>query len=259
MTYQIDAIFLDIGNTLRILLKEPEYMAAARQRIAALIGLEDSADDFYLELDKRYKSYRKWAFENLTEASEQELWTRWMAPEFPSEKIAPIAHELTYEFRQSNGRRVMADGCKEVIHELHRRGYILGIISNVITTEEIPNWMKAEDLEKYFASVVLSSTFGKRKPHSSIYLEAARRAGVDPVNCAYIGDNYKRDVEGTREAGFGMVVIMPDFNDKDEVPLPEHTPDIVIHQLSDLLTHFPGPGKDVFLESELLQEGLHDR
>jgi putative hydrolase of the HAD superfamily len=259
MTYQIDAIFLDIGNTLRILLKEQEYMAAARQRIADLIGIKGSSDEFGLELDKRYKAYRKWAFEELTEASEQEIWTRWLAPEFPAEKIASLAHELTYQFRQSNGRRVMAEGCKEVIHELHRRGYILGIISNVITTEEIPNWMKSEDLERYFDSVVLSSTFGRRKPHASIYLEAARRAGVDPIHCAYIGDNYKRDVEGTREAGFGMVVIMPDFNDVDEVPLPEHTPDLVIHQLSDLLNHFPGPGKEVFLDAEQLPEGVNDR
>lgn len=259
MTYQIDAIFLDIGNTLRILLKEQDYMAAARQRIADLLGVIGSADDFGAELDKRYKTYRKWAFEQLTEASEQELWTRWLAPEFPTETIAPLAHELTYLFRQSNGRRVMAEGCKEVIIELHRRGYLLGIISNVITTEEIPNWMKAEDLEKYFAAVVLSSTFGKRKPHVSIYLEAARRAGVDPINCAYIGDNYKRDVEGTRTAGFGMVVIMPDFNDVDEVPAPEHTPDLVIHQLSDLLNHFPGPGKEVYLDVEPIPEELYDR
>jgi HAD superfamily hydrolase (TIGR01549 family) len=258
VTRQIDAIFLDIGNTLRILEKDPGYMAAARQRMASLIGIDDLADEFGTELEKRYKVYRKWAFENLVEASEEELWTRWMAPEFSKQKIAPLAHELTYEFRQSMGRRVMAEGCKEVIVELYNRGYILGIISNVITTTEIPDWMEAEDLNRYFSSVLLSSTFGRRKPHSSIYLEAARRAGVEPVHCVYVGDNYSRDVAGTREAGFGMVVIMPDLNDKDEIPLLEHTPDLVIHELRDLLTHFPGPGKEAWLGIESISEGIRE-
>ncbi|PJH76160.1 MAG: hypothetical protein CO064_02745, partial [Anaerolineae bacterium CG_4_9_14_0_8_um_filter_58_9] len=67
------------------------------------------------------------------EAPEAELWTRWMTPEFPAERIIPHAVELSFQFRQSKGRRVLVDGGKEVVVELHRRGYILGIISNLIT------------------------------------------------------------------------------------------------------------------------------
>ena len=235
----IDAIFLDIGNTLRILIKEEPYRAEARQKIAALVGTNQPPQAFSEELDRRYKEYRKWAFEHLIEASEEELWTRWLAPEFPAQHIAPLAHELTYQFRQSMGRRVMADGCKEVIHELHRRGYTLGIISNVITTSEIPDWLAAENLSRYFKSVLLSSTFGRRKPDPSIYLEAARRAEVAPAKCAYVGDNFSRDVAGTRAAGFGMVIILPDPAEKDLRVAPEQQPDLVIHSLWDLLDHFP--------------------
>jgi len=104
----IDAIFLDIGNTLRILMKEEPYREEARQKIAALVGTSQPPQSFSEELDRRYKEYRKWAFEHLVEASEEELWTRWLVPEFPAQHIAPLAHELTYQFRQSMGRRVMA-------------------------------------------------------------------------------------------------------------------------------------------------------
>ncbi len=239
MPLDIEAIFLDIGNTLRILLKEEPYRADARRRIVSLIGTTETPEVFCAELDRRYKKYRKWAFEHLIEAPEEELWTRWLAPEFPVEHIAPLAHELTYQFRQSMGRRVMADGCKEVIQSLHERGYKLGIISNVITTSEIPDWLAAEDLERYFKSVLLSSSFGRRKPDPSIYLEAARRAEVDPAKCAYVGDNFSRDVSGTRAAGFGMIIILPDPAEADD-PVPvEHQPDLVIHSLWDLLDHFP--------------------
>lgn len=240
MIEKIEAIFLDIGNTLRILIKDEPYRADARRKIVSLLGTTTRPEEFCAELDRRYKEYRKWAFEQLTEAPELELWTRWLAPEFPAQQVAQQAHELTYLFRQSMGRRVMAEGCGEVIQELHARGYTLGIISNVITSEEIPDWLEAENLKRYFKSVVLSSTFGKRKPHPAMYAEAARRAEVDPIKCAYVGDNFSRDVTGSRAAGFGMVVILPDPSELDEPVPPEFQPDLVIHCLKDLLVYFPG-------------------
>ncbi len=240
MADKIEAIFLDVGNTLRILLDEEPYRENARKRIVSLLGVTDSPAIFCEELDRRYKVYRKWAFENLTEASEKELWSRWLAPEFPANRIEPLSHELSLMYRQSKGRRVNAEGGKEVVIELYNRGYTLGIISNVITTDEIPEWLEEDGLTKYFKSVVLSSVFGRRKPHPSIYLEAAQRAGVEPKNCVYVGDNFSRDVAGTREAGFGMVIILPDLNEKvDPVP-DEYKPDLIIHKLSELLSVFPG-------------------
>lgn len=240
MIENIEAIFLDIGNTLRILLKDEPYRTEARRKIVSLLGTAEQPEEFVAELDRRYKEYRKWAFTHLTEATEVELWTRWLAPEYPAKRVAMLAHELTYQFRQSMGRRVMAEGCVEVITELHARGYTLGIISNVITTEEIPDWLEKENLTRYFKSVVLSSTFGKRKPDPAIYAEAARQAEIVPAKCAYVGDNFSRDVSGTRAAGFGMVIIMPDPSDRDEPVPDEHQPDLVIHSLAELLDHFPG-------------------
>jgi len=239
LTENIDAIFLDVGNTLRILLKDEAHQSAARQKITALVGVDSSPEEFCAELDKRYKIYRKWAFENLTEACESELWTRWLLPDFPEEEISKAAGELTFQFRQSMGRRVVAEGGRTVIEELYNRGYILGIISNVITAREIPDWLDEDRLTRYFKAVVLSSVLGKRKPDPEIYLEAARMAGVEPGRCVYVGDNLKRDVTGTRAAGFGMVIIMPDPEDLD-APIEEaNKPDLIISKLRDLLDYFP--------------------
>jgi putative hydrolase of the HAD superfamily len=236
---EIDAIFLDVGNTLRILLKEEPHRAAARQEIVKLVGTNQNPEEFVAELDKRYKVYRKWAFEQMVEASEKELWTRWLLPDFPSEKIAPLSAPLTFQFRQSMGQRVVAPGGIETVISLFNRGYVMGLISNVITEREIPEWMEAEGITKYFKSVVLSSVFGRRKPDPEVYKEAARRAEIPVERCAYVGDNYARDVEGTRNSGFGMIIIMPDPEDKNLVPTPEQTPDITIHSLPELLNIFP--------------------
>lgn len=242
MANKIEAIFLDLGNTLRILIKDETHMAQARRKLVELLGTDEDPEDFCQKLDERYKTYRKWAFENLVEAPESELWTRWLTPDFPPEKIVPRAEELTYQFRQSMGRRVVVEQGREVVEELKRRGYILGIISNVITSKEIPDWLEEDGLAGYFDSVVLSSVFGRRKPDPAIYYEAAHLAGVKPANCVYVGDNPKRDVEGTRRAGFGMVVLMISKEKyHDVVFTDQNRPDLIIHEFCQLLDFFPGP------------------
>lgn len=236
------AIFLDLGNTLRKLVKDEDHMDRARREMVRLVGTNEDPVVFCQKIDERYKDYRKWAFANLTEAPESEMWTRWLTPDFPPERIAPLGAELTYLYRQSMGRREVVAGGRQVVIELHRRGYILGIISNLIGTREIPEWLEAEGYAPYFKSVLLSSVFGKRKPDPSIYLEAARRAGVPPAQCIYVGDNLKRDVTGTRAAGFGGIIILITPEELAEAEItPDNKPDAFIHRIEELLDIFPDP------------------
>lgn len=240
MKPNIEVIFIDVGNTLRVLTKDEPYQADARRQIAALVGVSQSPDDFCAELDKRYKVYRKWAFETLREASEKELWTRWLLPDHPAEKIGPQSGELTFLYRKTMGRRFAQPDTQPVVKELIRRGYRLGILSNTITEREIPLWLEEDGLRQYFTTVILSSVFGHRKPGPEIYLEAARQAGVEPARAAYVGDNPSRDIVGGRRAGFGMILIMVDPAELEEKDMTgEHKPDAVIHTLSQLLDIFP--------------------
>ncbi len=239
MRENITAVFLDIGNTLRILLEDEPHQTKAKKEIVKLLGTDTDPIAFCDELNARYKVYRKWAFKNMVEAPEAELWTKWLAPEFPAERVAPMALELTYQFRQSMGRRVVAEGGRAVIEELHKRGYVLGIISNVITSREIPDWLKEDGLEKYFSSVAMSSVLGIRKPDPRIYHYATDTAGVKPENSVYVGDNINRDVVGTKEAGFGMVIIVQDKREAVEPVSVDAQPDMVIQELRELLDIFP--------------------
>ncbi len=240
MRPDIEAIFIDLGNTLRILLKDEQHQSAARRKIAQLVGSDEDPGALCQRIDERYKVYRKWAFETWIEAPERELWTRWLLPDYPVERVSPLAGELTYEFRQSMGRRVMVPNARQVVEELCRRGYQLGIISNVITYQEIPDWLEMDDMNKYFKAVVLSSHFGRRKPDPEIYWEASRRIGVAPGKCVYVGDNLDRDVTGTRKAGFGMVIILIDPQELEKKTVTdENRPDVIIHDFQQLLDIFP--------------------
>ena len=46
MPSEIEAIFLDLGNTLRILLKDEAHQARARQEMARLVGAPEDPDAF---------------------------------------------------------------------------------------------------------------------------------------------------------------------------------------------------------------------
>jgi FMN phosphatase YigB (HAD superfamily) len=116
----------------------------------------------------------------------------------------------------------------------------LGIIANTITETEIPDWMVEDKVAHLFKAVVLSSKVRIRKPDPAIYLLTARALGKVPENCAYVGDNPVRDVQGTRDSGFGMMIRIdePDtlVNEPQEITLhPDHT----ILKISDLLDIFP--------------------
>jgi len=240
MNAEIEAIFIDLGNTLRILIKDEQHQANAREKIAELVRSSDSPGTLCELIDERYKVYRKWAFQTRIEATEKELWTQWLLPDYPADLISPIATDLTFQYRQTMGKRIVQPDAREVLTELEQRGYKLGIISNVITSREIPDWLEADGFGKYFKSVVLSSLFRRRKPDPEIYWEAAQRIGVPPERCVYVGDNPARDVVGTRKAGFGMVVILMNQRELEkEPPSGENMPDVIIHEFKQLLDIFP--------------------
>lgn len=240
MKPHIEAIYLDVGNTLRVVVPDPEFQLQARQQLASLIGACEPVDKLFERLDSRWKDYRKWSLGNLTEACEQELWIRFLLPDYEFSQIVPLAGKLTRLWRDKDGRRVPRPGVNETIVELSRRGYCLGIIANTIAETEIPDWMRADGLTLYFSAVVLSSKVRYRKPDPEIYREATRCTGIPPERSAYVGDNPARDVIGARKAGFGMVIILMDREElAKDPPTGENKPDAIIHECRQLLGIFP--------------------
>jgi len=240
MQNNIEAIFLDVGNTLRIVIEDKVFQNQAKLQLVELTGAQEDPVEFHLKLEERYKVLRKRAKEKLIEASEKEMWTQWMLPDFPSEKIAPLSGKLTRLWRDCDGRRIPRDNGSQVIRELSKRGYLLGIIANTITETEIPDYLVAEQLTGYFKTVILSSKLGIRKPNPEIYWEAARRIGSEPSKCVYVGDNPSRDLEGTRAAGYGLFILFYEpATMAKEPPTGEYKPDYTIRDMKELLDIFP--------------------
>jgi len=240
MYNNIDTIFFDVGATLRYVVEDPEFAAAADRELMELVGATESHDAFFEKLNQNWKAYRKWAKEVLLDVSEMELWLQYLLPDYPAERIAPHAAKLTRLWRDHDGRRVPHDGVKETLKELKLRGYKLGIIANTITETEIPDWMCHDEVADCFKTVILSSKVRLRKPDPAIYLLAARCIGSTPEHCAYVGDNPVRDVEGAVDAGYGCMVLFEDAGTADrEGKMPTVLPDYRIKAIPDLLELFP--------------------
>ncbi len=235
----IDTIFFDVGNTLRIVLPEQDFIDKAESDLMELIQTKESHDELFAKLEERWKKYRKQAKSTLIDASEMELWSQYLLPDYDPELICANAGRLTRLWRDHDGRRVPRPDVKSTIIELDRRGYTLGIIANTVTETEIPDWMIQDKVAHYFKSVILSSKVRIRKPDPQIYYLACRSIGKQPENCAYVGDNPIRDVQGTRDAGFAMMIRIdePDTLKKEPQEIKLH-PDYTINNISDLLDIF---------------------
>lgn len=240
MSPNIDTIFFDVGATLRYVVEDPEFAAAAERELMALVGAEEPHDVFFEKLEKNWKAYRKQAKSVLLDVSEMELWLQYLLPDYPAERIAPNAARLTRLWRDHDGRRLAHDDVKTTLKELVRRGYKLGIIANTITETEIPDWMCQDQVADCFKTVILSSKVRLRKPDPTIYLLASRCIGSAPENCAYVGDNPVRDVEGAVDAGYGSMILYEDAGTADrEGKMPTVQPDYRIKAIAELLDLFP--------------------
>lgn len=59
MTANIQTIFFDVGNTLRIVLPDQEFIDRAEAGLMELIGTTESHDALFAKLEERWKAYRK--------------------------------------------------------------------------------------------------------------------------------------------------------------------------------------------------------
>ena len=238
----ISTILFDMGGTLRGTKKRSkEDRLHYTREILVILNAEDDPGDFSAMLARRLAAYRKWARETMIELNEADLWIRWMLPDWPQDLVRSNAVKLNLLWREATGERIVFPETAEVIKELFRRGYRLGLVSNTTSSVEAPDALKKLRLTGYFETMVLSAVVGKRKPDPRILLDATTTMGVDPAECAYVGDIPERDVAAARLAGFKLAVLInnPEAGRKTRRSVEGLEPDHWITNLKDLFPFFP--------------------
>lgn len=100
---------------------------------------------------------------------------------------------------------VLFDDVAPALTALKGRGLILGLISNI--EQDMTGMLRDLGLLSWLGIVVTSRDSGFNKPQPEIFQEALRRAGVQPSEAVYVGDQYQVDVIGAKGAGIKGILL----------------------------------------------------
>lgn len=115
---------------------------------------------------------------------------------------------LREEFFQNYERRMtelteIFEGVSEMITALEQRGVAWGVVTNKSERFTLPLTV-AMPLFANAKAIISGDTTPHAKPHPAPLFEAAKRLGIEPAKCIYVGDDL-RDIEAGRAANMGTV------------------------------------------------------
>jgi HAD superfamily hydrolase (TIGR01509 family) len=121
--------------------------------------------------------------------------------ELPEEISAEVVRRMMERYR---GRLPLIDGAVEAVRRLAAR-WPLGLASSS-NRELIDLALELSGLDGCFRATVSSEEVARGKPAPDVYLEAARRLGVDPGACAAIEDS-RSGIRSARAAGMRVIAV----------------------------------------------------
>ncbi len=117
-------------------------------------------------------------------------------------EIALSNSEIDTVFWNAAAPGTPTEGIKDFLGYLKNKGIRTGVISNIcydpsVVAERINRLLP----ENAFEFIITSSNFMFRKPNKRIFDLALEKAGLQPDEVWYIGDQYECDVKGALNAG----------------------------------------------------------
>ena len=117
----------------------------------------------------------------------------------------PPMQELYDSFNYDFGKYiVLLDGAIDVLKKIKEKGYILGCITNGVSSLQNIK-LDTAGIRDMFDVVVVSGDIGIYKPDRRIFDEAIRRAGVKNEEAMIVGDHPVKDNEGALSADMQVV------------------------------------------------------
>ena len=123
----------------------------------------------------------------------------------------PPLQELYDSFNYDFGKYiVMLDGAIDVLKAIKEKGYILGCITNGVSSLQNIK-LDTAGIRDMFDVVVVSGDIGIYKPDRRIFDEAIRRAGIENSQALYVGDHPVNDIQGA--LGADMKAVRMNYGD----------------------------------------------
>jgi phosphoglycolate phosphatase-like HAD superfamily hydrolase len=244
---QVRGIFFDLHHTLtKTRIGFPELTRESAQ--AAGIDLShvthEKLNDAITELNVWIKNYQIEESVDIHWGTEPE---QWVAANREFLKILGIenmidqtliAFESAWKEITKSNWESLVDDAEEVLEELHRRGYILGLCTR--RHDDPQKLLERWNIHHLFSSVQWTAVPGYAKPSPYTLIQAAYETRINPKLCAYVGNTIDADVAAALNAE--MLPILTKWANPHEALLASNQT-IVIDALSGLLEMFSGPPK----------------
>jgi HAD superfamily hydrolase (TIGR01509 family) len=167
-------------------------------------------------------------------------WSRFMSeelgvPESPEEISAEVVRRMEVRYRE---RLPLIEGAREAVERLAAR-WPLGLASSS-NRPLIDAVLELAGLADMFAATVSSEEVPRGKPAPDVYLEAARRLGVDPLRCAAIEDSHS-GIRSAKATGMRVIAVPNAAFPPGEDALAEA--DVVLESLSELSPEVVDPSR----------------
>jgi len=124
----------------------------------------------------------------------------------------------------------------EVLTELKKKGYKLGIITNTVTSREehVRMALRKIDVEKYFDAILTSVDVGHEKPDERIFMTALRKLRVKPNEAVMVGNRIGADIMGGNRMGMKTILFKWNKRYPEKITSPEEQPARTIKSLKEL-------------------------
>lgn len=209
----LNTVLFDMGGTLEDIWNNEETLAAVMEKLQVMLreaGLEPGCGglEFREKVLAGLKAYKSWSESVWLEKKPEEIWPDFYLKEFhfDREKLIPITEDLANMWELTYFHRELRPGVHEMLEELEKRGYKLGVVSNNASLYNVFNVLEDYGIRRFMRDVTVSSVTGYRKPHPEIFRISLRQMQVKAEECVYVGDTVSRDIIGSKRAGFGKAV-----------------------------------------------------
>ena len=195
--------------------------------VGTLIHPQPSAAEVYLEVGRRYgspvsratclrrfqKAFRKqelidnergWT---TSENRERQRWRNIVADVLGDVRDPEACFAELYQHFAKPQAWACAPGTEELLEDLKRQGYLLGLASNY--DHRLHTVVAGLAPLRAIQHIVISSEVGWRKPASAFFAALCRQAKLPAAEILYVGDDRVNDYDGARAAGLQAVLVDP--------------------------------------------------
>jgi putative hydrolase of the HAD superfamily len=169
------------------------------QKRASAVGIGIPAEEWIAALDGSWHERVSGRFGGLLETFRAVARLAGYSPTDEQLALAVAQRCTTYHTAQQ-----LRPDAVETLRTLRSGGLKIALVSDC--TGELPAVWDASPLAEHFDTTVFSCMEGTRKPDPELFLAAARRLGLEPAQCLYVGDGGGDELHGS--AAVGMLPVL---------------------------------------------------